>query len=142
MFAIFRGQDGAPWLHKISVDNGHKQVATQMLSTSPWKLSPIADVYFTARAPRRFYRLDRGGCIAGRWRCGVSYCALQHFQLGSFGANPTQEELYSSLSMSLLCLWIGCDAVQRQAFAASKHKIEEDFSRKFRVIHLDMTAGG
>ncbi len=44
--------------------------------------------------------------------------------------------------MSLLGLWIGRDAVQRQAFAVPKHKIEEHVSRKFRVVHFYMTAGG
>ena len=62
-------------------------------------------------------------------------------QLGSFGANPTQEEVDGSLSMSLFGLWIGWDAVQHQTFAVPQHKIEEHVSRKFRVVHLDMSAG-
>ena len=44
--------------------------------------------------------------------------------------------------MPLHDLWISRDAVEGQALAVPKHKIEEHVSRKFRVVHLDLTAGG
>src|ERR1700689_3561832 len=62
-------------------------------------------------------------------------------QLGSFGANPIQEEVNGSLSMPLLGFWIRCDAIECKAFGVPEHNIEEHVSGKFRVIHLDLTAG-
>jgi hypothetical protein len=62
--------------------------------------------------------------------------------LGSFGSNAVQKEVDGSLSMPLLSLWIRRDAVEDQTFAMPKHKIEEDVSRKFRVVHLDLAARG
>src|SRR5258708_198976 len=52
-------------------------------------------------------------------------------RLGSFGSNADQEEVDGSLSIPLLDLWIGRDAVDDQMFAVPKHKIEEHVGREF-----------
>src|SRR3984885_3041480 len=44
--------------------------------------------------------------------------------------------------MPLRGFWIRCDAVKCEAFGVPEHKIEEHISRKFRIVHFDMTAGG
>jgi hypothetical protein len=63
-------------------------------------------------------------------------------RLGSFGSNPDQEEVDGCLSMPLLGLWIGRAAAEDQTSAVPKHKIEEHVSSEFRVVHLDLAAGG
>ena len=62
--------------------------------------------------------------------------------MGSFGSNPDQEKVDGSLSMPLLDLRIGRGAVEDQTSGVPKHKIEEHVSREFRVVHLDVAAGG
>ena len=70
-------------------------------------------------------------------------CAPQLIiQLGSFGTNPIQEEVNGSLPVPLFGFWIRRDAVECEAFGVPEYKIEEHVGRKFRVIYLNLTAGG
>ena len=72
----------------------------------------------------------------------ISCAPLLIIQLGSFGTNPIQEEVNGSLPMPLFGFWIRRDAVECEAFGVPEYKIEEHVSRKFRVVYLNLTAGG
>jgi hypothetical protein len=50
-----------PWSVKPAWDEGHEVAVRDLLielSISVWKLSPVAGVYFTGRAPRRLWILS------------------------------------------------------------------------------------
>jgi hypothetical protein len=106
----------------------------------PYTLPPAAAAQLVD-----LYRQDRRDRFDGRWRCENGATKLTPQLIihpGSFDANPVQEEVNGSLSVLLLGFWIRCDAVECEALGVSEHKIEEHVSRKFRVIYLNLTAGG
>jgi hypothetical protein len=76
MSAIFCGRDGAQYPPTTGGSNAECDLAK--LSISAWKLSPVADVYFTARGAAQIMVFCRQDC-GDRLLDGVSHCP--HFSI-------------------------------------------------------------